>query len=55
VTGLVLSSSVKQEIQRKNSGIGAIARHLAVATLGIGVGTGLSWLLVHYGLAAGMW
>lgn len=55
VTGLVLSSSVKQEIQRKNSGIGAIARHVAVVTLGIGVGTGLSWLLVHYGLAAGMW
>lgn len=55
VTGLVLSSSIKQEIQRKNSGIGAIARHLAVATLGIGLGTGLSWLLVHYGLAAGMW
>ncbi|AFY83541.1 serine/threonine protein kinase [Oscillatoria acuminata] len=55
VTGLVLSSTIKQEIQRKNYGIGAIARHLAVATLGIGVGTGLSWLLVHYGLAAGMW
>lgn len=55
VTGLVLSNTVKQEIQRKNDGIGAIARHLAVATLGIGVGTGLSWLLVHYGLAVGMW
>ncbi|MCT7984497.1 serine/threonine protein kinase [Laspinema sp. A4] len=54
VTGLVLSSTTKQEIQRKNSGIGAIARNLAIATLGIGVGTALSWLLVHYGLAAGI-
>lgn len=55
VTGLVLSSTAKQEIQRRNSGIGAIARNVAVATLGISVGTGLSWLLVHYGFAAGMW
>ncbi len=54
VTGLVLSSTAKQEIQHKNSGIGAIMRNLAVATLGIGVGTGLSWLLLHYGIATGM-
>lgn len=56
VTGLVLSSAAKQEIQQKSYGIGAIiGRFGLTATLGIGLGTGLLGLLVHYGIASLLW
>ncbi len=53
-TVLVLNGATKQEIQQKNAGVGAIARYVGVATLGITLGTGLAWLLVHYGIASWM-
>lgn len=56
VTALVVSSVVKQDMQEQKIGWGLAVRKFGLtAALGMGVGTGLTWLLLYLGIGSFLW